>query len=831
MVVQYHRSVHTWSVGDHLTHRFNSDLGTGRVTAIEGRVIVVQFPSATLRLAAGSEALIPALEGEQRRELSPIDRLAGGEADETDDFVTRLEILHLLATREADGLGSFLGGRVHLFPHQLHVAEHATCRLPVRWLLADEVGLGKTIEAALIMNRLLHTQKIERCLVVAPEALTVQWLGELWRKYHQVFTLLDAPRLADVERDFGSGFNPFDVHRRAVIALETLVERPGLTSQAVNAGIDLLVVDEAQRLRRPPRHPGEPGYRAIAPIAALGRHVLLLSATPLEDDAHGFFRLLQLLRPDEFPEDIDLDTRLGSGVPLPPCTSSTRRVDIGGLPPRVPMPVDVASGDGLRVASSFSRKDVAAGESVHHSGDARILPAEAGSHPIRQTVGRQTLDRIRRALASGAALKAVVGPDESALRQDADAMDATDPRLQWLATHARRWRRANEKTLVFVAHRETLEMLRDALSRHAQLASGVFHEELSVARRDIEVARFHAGDGPSILISTEAGGEGRNFEFCHRLVLYDLPWKPSTVEQRIGRLDRIGRRLPVQIVYFRPSSGVGADVVRLFESIGLFREPMAGLEPQLAHLERAIEDIALDPGASLSDARLAELIADAEAARTRVHEAAYRQLHRDPYRAELGPAILARVPPDLDALIERVVLNAASRLGFRVEQVRGRRAYAIEFGNEALIDSLPGVPAGTSTVGTFDREYAVEDETIDFYASGHLLVEGLLAHFEDDPKGRVARLELRIPGEAGRGIAVIYKDGPHVDVRAFDSDGRSRPEWANAFRVRPLRATGMKTVDAAGYDWRGLAARLIPQLAGRAPHAVAAIVVRSGPTR
>ncbi len=70
--------------------------------------------------------------------------------------------------------------------------------MPVRWLLADEVGLGKTIEAALIMNRLLHTQQIERCLVVAPEALTVQWLGELWRKYHQVFTLLDAPRLADV---------------------------------------------------------------------------------------------------------------------------------------------------------------------------------------------------------------------------------------------------------------------------------------------------------------------------------------------------------------------------------------------------------------------------------------------------------------------------------------------------------------------------------------------------------------------------------------------------------------------------------------------------------
>jgi ATP-dependent helicase HepA len=835
-------------VGDHLTHRFNPELGTGRVTAIEGRVIVVQFPGATLRFAASSEALIPGAEGERHRELSPIERLATGDSDEADDFLTRLEILHLLATREADGLGSFLGGRVHLFPHQLHVAEHATMKLPVRWLLADEVGLGKTIEAALIMNRLLHTQKIERCLVSAPEALTVQWLGELWRKYHQVFTLLDAPRLADVERDFGPGFNPFDVHRRAVIALETLVKRPELTTQAVNAGIDLLVVDEAQRLRRPPGHPGQPGYRAIAPIAALGRHVLLLSATPLEDEVHGFFRLLQLLRPDEFPEDVDFDARLASGVPLPPCTSSTRRVDIGGLPPRVPMPVDLPLAIGLPVASAFrrpstmlgtplslskGRKAVAAGELPQHSTDALSLPPEGGSHAVIGEVGsnivvrRRVLDRMRRALASGAALKAVLGPEETDLRQQADAMDAADPRLQWLVTHARRWRRANEKTLIFVAHRETLEMLRDSLSRHAQLASGVFHEELSVARRDIEVARFHADDGPSLLISTEAGGEGRNFEFCHRLVLYDLPWRPSTVEQRIGRLDRIGRRMPVQIVYFRPSSGIGADVVRLFESLGLFREPMAGLEPQLAPLERAIEDIALDADASLSDTRLAALIASAEAARTRVHEAAYRELHRDPYRAELGPAILARVPPDLDALIERVVVDAASRLGFRIEPVRGRRAYAIEFGNEALIDSLPGLPAGTSTVGTFDREYAVEDETIDFFSSGHPLVEGLLAHFEDDPKGRVARLEVQIPGEAGRGIVAIYKDGPQFDVEAFDSEGRRRPEWAAAFRVRPVRATRMKVFDAVEYDWRGLATRLAALLGDRPPHAVAAIVVRN----
>jgi ATP-dependent helicase HepA len=749
---------------------------------------------------------VPGAEPADRRDRSLLDRIAAGDVDDTEDFLTRLDILHLLATREAGGLGSFLGGRVRLFPHQLHVAERATARLPVRWLLADEVGLGKTIEAALIMNRLLHTQRIERCLVVAPEALTVQWLGELWRKYHQVFTLIDPARLADVERDFGAGFNPFDVHRRAVVALELLVQRPELTARAVAAGVDLLVVDEAQRLRRRPGHPGEPTYRAVAPIAALGRHVLLLSATPLEDDAHGFFRLLQLLRPEEFPEPLDVEARLASCQPLPPCTSSTRRVDIGGLPPRAPVAIEVEA-----------------------------VPMVPGAVPITDASAldplarRRAIERIRRGLASGAALKAVLAPDEIAARAHADAIDRTDPRLEWLLDRVAGWRLANEKTLVFAAHRETLEMLRDALSARAQLATGVFHEALAAARRDTEVARFRAADGPSLLVSTEAGGEGRNFEFCHRLVLYDLPWKPATVEQRIGRLDRIGRRMPVEVVYFRPASGIGADVVRLFERLGLFREPIAGLEPQLGHIESALEQAALDPAASLDDARIAELIAAAQAARTRIHEAAYQELHREPYRARLGPAILARVPAGLDALMERVVVNAASRLGFGVEAVRGGRAYAIEFGNGALVDSLPGVPGGSTFVGEFDREHAVEDETRDFFASGHPLVEGLLAHFEDDPKGRAARLEARLPGPPGVGLVAVYKDGPILEMTAIDADGRARPDWAEAFSRPSPPARRLSAEDAAAFDWPALVARLAPRLGPRPPHAIAAVVVRSAP--
>jgi len=197
--------------------------------------------------------------------------------------------------------------------------------------------------------------------------------------------------------------------------------------------------------------------------------------------------------------------------------------------------------------------------------------------------------------------------------------------------------------------------------------------------------------------------------------------------------------MPVEIVYFRPASGIGADVVRLFETLGVFREPLAGLEPQLAHVESALEAIALDPHASLTDERLEQIVADARAARTRIREAAYQQLHRDPYRAEMAAGILARVPTDLDALTERAITGGCARLGFRVEHLRGRRIFAIELGNEAVVDSLPGVAGGSAYVGTFDREEAVEDESIDFFASGHPLVEGVLAYFEDNaayPSGK-----------------------------------------------------------------------------------------------
>ena len=839
----------SWTTGDYLTHRFNPELGIGRVTALEGRALVVEFPRSgtTLRLAANTDALIPVdlspgrpvritatreettiaarlPDGTLRlangrtassHELWPLElegalleRLALGDLDEVEDFVTRLDILHLLTLREADGLGSFLGGRVRLFPHQLHVAERASASDPVRWLLADEVGLGKTIEAALILNRLVHAGKVERCLVVAPDALTVQWLGELWRKYHQVFTLLDAQRLADVARDFGPDFNPFDVHRRAVIALEMLTERPQLTDQAVAAGIDLLVVDEAQRLRRPPGHPGEPGWRAIAPIAGLGRHVLLLSATPLEDDAHGFFRLLQLLRPEEFPEDVSFEARLALGTPLPPCTSSTRRADIGGLPPRVGIPIalDNPASWQLQGRGRGGRARRGGAPCGRAAAEDRSRPSRAGVRsrarpPCSDPTNARCASRRRRWTP---ATRASTG---CCRRRPAGATRGRRRSSSWRT--ARRWRCCARRSATGRSSRaasSTRSCPRRAATRKSP-GSGSPMVQACSCPRNAEARVATSSSAAASCCSTCPGN--------HR------SWNNGSA----GSIGSAGASRWRSCTSVRPAGSARMSCGSSRRSVSSASRWPGWSRNWPTSRVRSRRSRSIRWRRSPENASTA-LVSEAHAARTRIREAAYQQLHRDPYRSEMAAGILARVPAELDALNEEVVVTACIGLGFTIERPRGRRIFAIELGNGALVDGLPGVPGGSSYVGSFDREEAVEDETIDFFASGHPLVEGIFAHFEESALGRVARFEVEIGEERGEGLVAVYKDGPVFEVVAIDSAGQTRPDWAAAFRQRPLRARPVSDEPVADRDWTGMVRRLGARLdPARRPHALAAIVV------
>ena len=762
-------------VDDRLVHTFNPDLGPGKVEEVSGRRVTVLFPRDGTRLtfAATDMALRPLVLGpglwvrveatgvESRivgkvagssRDAAPSWRLASGEmvpdaglwplelpadpierlgalqVDRGAAFRNRLDGALLARTRTARGLGSFLGGRLVLFPHQLHVAERATAADPVRWLLADEVGLGKTVEACLILSRLLRTNRADRAVVVAPSTLTIQWLGELYRKFHQTFVLLDQKRREDVAKEHGAAFNPFEAHPHMVVPLEDLEQEPALVKQAAAAGLDLLVVDEAHRLERGRTDGGNDAYRAIAPLAAATKHLLLLSATPLEADAHGFFRLLELIRPEAYPSEEDFLGALSAGRPLPPCTSATRRVDIGGLPPRVPLPVDLP----------------------------RVPESE---------------------LLSG------------------DRRDQSDPRVEWLVQKAPLFAPGGAeegKVLVFCHERGTLTALKEVLESATRRRVAVFHEELTAERRDLEVAEFRRPDGPLFLVATECGGEGRNFEFCRRLVLFDLPDDPASVEQRIGRLDRISRKTPVEIVYFRPPSGFGAQLVKLYEEIGLFSEPLGGLERSLASVEAAIGKARrldrVGKGALQVDA-LARQVREAATARA---TGIYHHLHAGGYEAAMSAGILARVPGHLDEAMERFVLEACAIFGFETVDRPGKKCWYIEFGGGAILEHLPGVPGGSRFLGSFSRDEAVAREELDFFASGHPLVEGIFQELEDGSRGRAGILKLPKAGEDAAGVLLVHRTEGGSKALFFDLAGNERPELCEKILRHRANLRGMK---------------------------------------
>jgi ATP-dependent helicase HepA len=585
-----------------------------------------------------------------------------------------------------------------------------------------------------------------------------------------------------VRREKGPGFNPFDVYDKSLVALEDLVEDVDLHRFAGGASPDLLVVDEAHRLRRREGAAGTPEYRSVAPLCGRAEHVLLLSATPLEADAHGFFRLLELLRPEEFSSWERFREALEAGRPLPPCTSATTRSDIGGLPPRVARAVD-------------------------------LPPC-----PEREALELATLSR-----GAGNAVERAERLREFA-RVLAEPVGRDDPRLIALARLAKAWTRAGEKTLIFVAGRPALAFVKAELEYHTSRRVAVFHEDLSPAQRDLEVARFSEEGGPHLLVATESGGEGRNFQFARRLVLFDLPWDPVLVEQRIGRLDRINRKLPVEIFYFRPSDGFGAEIARLYEALGIFEQPLGGLDRALGNVVQAIHQALDGPGGNLD---VDAVVAETREARLRVSRAVYHHLHAGRFRPALGESILARVPADLERRTRDVVLEACRQFGFEMEPKAGRDVWYIEFGGEATVEALHGVPGGSRFLGTFDRREAVERESLDFFASGHPLVEAVLGEYIDGTRGQTALLEL--PGEddfSGPGILVVARDGPEIRATFVDLQGRERPALAS----RVLATREAREVPAALWpvpDWGERVRRLVAEvdLGGRLA-AVAGVLFR-----
>ncbi len=673
-----------WQAGQKVLRPYSPESGVGVIVSVEDRFLDVFFPDTMERLKLSPEPesvrlialqvgmlvrtptnqieqVLDLREGMARlssgeelaqEQLWPViassgvvDRLLDGEFDEIEHVLNRLDGLRLLTMQHAGHLPSLLGGRIELFPHQLDSALQAIRKDRVRWLLADEVGLGKTIVAHMITSAMLRMNRIERAIILAPESLVLQWLGELYKKFHQVFVYVDAARIAHVATDFGEDANPFELHPLSIMSYELLARHPEWVEAMKQSNPELIIADEAHRIL------DDDLKQVISPLIEETPHALLLTATPFQLGEQGFLHLTKIL---------DLEhTQDATGRHIVKQVSAVTREDIKKLPVRVPHAIE-----------------------VDHVEPARI--------------------------------------------------DEKDERITWLIEMIATLKTNKQRALIFVNDATRAKRLTELLSHATHHTLFCFHEQMDIQQRDIELSRFRLSSSPA-MVTSGAGSEGRNFQFCDVLVHFDLPEDPTILEQRIGRLDRIGRTGDLPIYYFTHGSRQG-ELAKLYEALGVFASASIGASPAM-NLVR----VALESGAPLDKER--------DAIVTQVNEALAAHdtqwLFPNSHQIEEGPVIMAQVPRDLEDLTERFCTDAAQRVGLDLIEKEEESTYSFEYGSRVVVDAIPGLAPESHYLGTFSREEAIRAQEIDFFASGHVVVEGLLAELEDSTEGAVGALHIK----------------------------------------------------------------------------------------
>ena len=612
-------------------------------------------------------------------------------------------------TRAAASIARGLAGpRISLIPHQLYIGAEVADRHAPRVLLADEVGLGKTIEAGLILHRLLLAGRAKRVLILVPEPLLHQWLVELLRRFNLRFALFDEARMAAAASD---GTNPFQDEQRVLCSLDLLTAEPANARAVLAAGWDLLICDEAHHLHWTPDE-SSLDYDLVAALAAETAAVLLLTATPEQLGRAGHFGRLRLLDPRRFS---DYGAFLAEEADYAPVADiAARLMDAQPLEVAQQQHLHELLGDtaGLSAEQVIDRL-------LDRHGTGRIL--------FRNTRAAITGFPQRRVHPAPLEAPAGYGSDTPWPERSQGDWTAHDPRLPWLIDRLRALRPA--KVLLICAGARTVMALRQALQDRAGIHAAVFHEGMEIVERDRSAAYFADPDeGSQVLLCSEIGSEGRNFQFAHHLVLFDLPLDPELLEQRIGRLDRIGqtRTIEIHVPYLGDTPGET-----------LYRWTAAGLDAlsapcpaATAVFERFGERLQAllagsAPPAGAVDALVAEAAAQRERLNAELAAGRDRLLELGSQRpAEAAELVNEIERQDRDPGLFQYLARFWDAFGVEHEPGPGG-ATVLRPGKHMLQERFPGLPDDGLTV-TFDRAHALAHEERAFLTWEHPLVHAAM---------------------------------------------------------------------------------------------------------
>lgn len=598
---------------------------------------------------------------------------------------------YLMSQHESNELVSLGVARVDIKPHQVSVVHRVLSNPPHRFLLSDEVGLGKTIEAGMIVKELLARGTVRRILVIVPSNLRRQWQFELKSKFNEVFPILDSNTVRVLENS-GKRGNPFTYDgMERVIVSENWIVQEAIRNHVLSVDWDLLIVDEAHHARK---HRDGKQTQLYQLVRQLTEHshdsnlaVLFLTATPMQLSTEELYSLIEMLDPTLFPSEEDF-SRFRKRLPelnalakqltdvenlqsLPNETLEAvrswidvtpeefgelvsrndkqgaidllgkrhliaevlirnRKAKVGENLPRRAHRLEVELSDpeksvlelieeyvdeGLRRAAGLSNYSLgflmtnyqkmlasslrAIRESLEKrraklSGQATLESEPDSDEDLAALVEDLELYEAPREASSSAVTQSDDGNEVTTLSRIIESLDAikVDSKSKVLVEKMREFKSEEvPKVLIFTGYRGTQNYLSEVLKNDGWSVS-LFHGSQSIDQKDAAVEQFRTGGGPQVLISTEAGAEGRNFQFCHILVNYDLPWNPMVVEQRIGRIDRIGQNRIVLIFNLCVKDSIEERILDVLERrINMFEETVGGLDPILGEVAEDVRAI------------------------------------------------------------------------------------------------------------------------------------------------------------------------------------------------------------------------------------------------
>jgi len=785
-------------IGQRWVSHSDTGLGLGIVTDVSGRRVTLGFPAAdeertyaidnaplsrivfqigeNIETFDGDRYIVRAVEdiggvlmyhaddGENIHQISevklagsvnfsaPHQRLFAGQFDRNGAFRLRYATVQHQDRLRASPARGLIGARTRHLPHQIYIAQEVARRHAPRVLLADEVGLGKTIEAGLILHYQLHTGRARRALIVVPDSLIHQWLVEMLRRFNLRFSIIDQERydaLKDDEDDidalvnhiFGdeNSENPFETDQLALCSLDFLTRNASAREDALAAGWDLMIVDEAHHLAWAPEA-ASPEYEVVESLSARTRGLLLLTATPEQVGIASHFARLRLLDPARFH---DLETFREEEAHYETINQVVRRLQ-----------QDEAISDADREAlRGWLGEEL---DQLEQETNARqaIIDALLDRHGTGRILFRNTRAAIRGFPERQPEPVPLPCPElydgldvglEGLSPEHGRAEErwlAEDPRVAWLEKTLPGLRPA--KVVVICAHAETAMALEHYLQLRAGIRSAAFHEHLSLVERDRAAAYFSDSEqGAQALICSEIGSEGRNFQFAHHLVLFDLPANPDLLEQRIGRLDRIGQTDTIRI-HIPYLAGTSQEVqYRWFhEGLNAFAESCAvGVAVQEAVQNRWQQ--AIDGDTGVLDELIEASARETVRLKTMLQNGRDALIELNSCRRDVAEELIGRIEEEeASAHVRDYMIEAFDILGVDVED-HGEHSDVLKPGEHYHAGHVTDLPEDGLTV-TWSREQALEREDLAFMSWEHPMVTGVMDSVTSSGLGKAALASLSV---------------------------------------------------------------------------------------